>query len=351
MDGINRYTKKIVSELQTLIPDSQVLSNVESHFENIAQTPESLSAFGFKGNLKRLIWMQTVLPGRLRKNNISVFYSPVPDAMMFPNCKQIITIHDIIPLIYPQFSPRLSYYFKTFLPRLIKKSEVVIAISQATKNDIMEYFDTPAEKIKVVHSAHNEMLFYKRSADEIARMKQKYHIDGDFLLCMGETRPYKNIKGLIRAFSLAKVDHVRLVIAGNLGPLEKDIIGLSKNLGIADNIIRLGFVPDDDLACLYSEAKGFVFPSFYEGFGFPPLEAMACGTPVIASNAASIPEVCGEAALYFNPHDDAEMASCLAKFLNDKHLQADLRQKAIQRAGQFNYQKSASQIAEIIQSI
>lgn len=228
---------------------------------------------------------------------------------------------------------------------------MIITMSHSTQQDLMEHFDVDEKKITVIYQGYDDTIFYWRGKKEISRVRTKYSIDSEFLLAVGDTRPYKNMAGLLKVFSKTKTDKIILVIVGKITPSDKSILNLLTIPGMRDKLKFLGFVPDEDLACLYSGARGFVFPSLYEGFGLPPLEAMACGCAVVASNTSSIPEVCGQAALYFDPYDTKSMVLQLKEFLRDDYIVEQLREKAIRQAGLFNYSETAKQIKLTIDKV
>ncbi|MEW6102605.1 MAG: glycosyltransferase family 1 protein [bacterium] len=297
---------------------------------------------GFNRNLIRLIWEQTLLPYKAR--NASLLYSPIPEGVLKFNKKQVITIHDVLPLKYPEIYPRMKYYFRYVLPILLRSSSTIICVSSNTKNDIIEYYKIKDKPIYVVHNGINLQRFYPR--------KEKRIIYEKYLFYLGDMRPYKNLEMAIRAFVILGLKDIKFIIGGRKDSkfypkIEKMVNDLSLN----DRVIFLDYVPSDLLPYLYSEASAFLFPSFYEGFGFPPLEAMACGCPVIVSNAASLPEVCGDAAYYVDPYNPEDIAKGIYKVLTDKDLQNSLRQKGLQRAKMFSWEKTAGEILNVFGDI
>jgi glycosyltransferase involved in cell wall biosynthesis len=345
-DGLNRYVGEILkgflsrssnfrvytaaTELARLYSQQVTAINSRSIYKNIYRN-------NLQGNLSRLLWHQTTLPRRLKRDNISLFYSPVPEGMLYPYCPQVITIHDLLPIRFPETYPRVKYYFRYILPKLIAASQAIIAVSEYTKQEIETYFVNCDRPIYVVPQGYRSDIFKQLPAEVGDSVCQKYRLDR-FILCVGETRSYKNIRRLIEAFSKVQLSGVELAIVGQLNKLDKALLDFPQQLRIGDRVKFLGYVSDADLAALYNAAKAFIFPSLYEGFGIPPLEAMACGCPVVASRVASIPEVCGCAAYYIDPESVDSLADGIYQVLNNKKIENYLKNEGLERAQKFRSQ-------------
>ncbi|MGC9505234.1 glycosyltransferase family 4 protein [Baaleninema sp.] len=283
----------------------------------------------------------------LMKHKINLFYSPVPEGMLFPVCPQIVTVHDILPIVFPESYPRVQYYFRYILPLILIQSKAIIAISDNTKKDIESQFDIKNKPIHVVYQGYKKSIFNTRNKDRDREILQKYYLK-PFILCVGETRPYKNIRRLMEAFSRVKLPNVELAIVGKLNKLDREIVDYPRHLGIGNRVKFLGFVPDESLAALYRSAIAFAFPSLYEGFGIPLLEAMACGCPVIASHVASIPEVCGDAAEYVDPWSVESIATGIYRVATDVSLRSTLREGGLERVKLFNTHRMFEEIIGIL---
>jgi len=352
--GLNRYTSELLKELMkregefityTTMPEVR-----EQYGEKVMLVPEVLSEYGFRGNLLRLLWHQFNLTVSILKEKASLFYSPIPEGMLFPVCPQIITVHDVIPLLFPESMPRLKYYHQWILPNLLRVSGAVIVTSESTKKDVQKYYNISDKPLHVVYQGYREDVFYPSPSQEVQKAKYKYNLQ-DFILCVGETRPYKNMRRLVEAFARAGVPSLELAIVGRINRLDQELVNLPQHLGIEGKVKFLGYVPDDDLAGLYGGAKTFVFPSLYEGFGIPPLEAMACGCPVVVSKAASLPEVCGDAAYYVDPYNVDSIAEGIFKVSNDETLRTSLKEKGLERVKLFSYRKAADEIIKIFNAL
>jgi glycosyltransferase involved in cell wall biosynthesis len=284
-------------------------------------------------------------------------------------CPTVVTIHDISFEHYPQFfSPRDRFILKTLVPRSAQQAAQVITVSQHAKREIIERYHLPPEKTTVTYEAAGEQFQPVADPDSLQAVRAKYGIgDGAFVLALGNLQPRKNIARLAAAFAQVmnteqSPDHSIppgrfrvpqsssppiLVIAGKAQWRESEVYQAVKQAGIERQVIFPGYVDDADLPALYSAATVFVYPSLYEGFGLPPLEAMACGTPVICSNAASLPEVVGDAALLVEPTDTASLAQALFQVLGDPALRSDLSRSGLQRAGQFSWTRCALETLQV----
>jgi glycosyltransferase involved in cell wall biosynthesis len=352
--GIQRYSLEVLREM--LARDPVVVGFVAS--PRVAEEngrvrlvgPQTMTRASFSGNLLRLGWHQAALPARLRRERTEVFYSTVPDGMLFPSCPQVVTVHDLIPLRFPGSSPRLQHYFRLVVPRVLRASAAIVAMSDATRRDIEHYYGIGGERVHVVHQGYRRDLFRPAAGDEVERVRARFGLRR-YLLAVGEGRPYKNIPGLLRAFARLRDPGLELVLAGRASAREIDLPGLAVALGVGERVRFLGFVPDNDLSPLYAGAEAFVFPSLFEGFGIPPLEAMACGCPVVCSDRASMPEVCGDTAVYVDPSDVASIAAGVERVLSDAALNQRLRRDGPRRAATFSCGSAAERILQVLRSV
>jgi glycosyltransferase involved in cell wall biosynthesis len=257
--------------------------------------------------------------------------------------KLIVTIYDISFLIVPEYhiEANRQHCLEGTLDA-VRYADCIVAISHSGKEDLVHYFDADPDKIVVTHLAAKD-IFSPRGLEERDRVLEKYGIPGDFIFTVGSFEPRKNIGTLVRAYMNLPErvkNHYSLVIAGGKGWMNSDIELLIESQDTA-RIRRIGYVDEQDLPSLYSAAAVFVYPSYYEGFGLPILEAMSCGAPVITSNTSSMPEIGGGAALYFDPTDVQQLNTLLLEVTGDENLRNDLSRKGIKRAGEFSWDKTA----------
>lgn len=351
--GLGVYTHELVLELLTaewdydftVYSSSPALKKMYPE-KVIRVSPLTSPGLGFKGHLIRLLWQQTMLPFKVRRQNASLLYSTVPEGILFSPVKQIITMHDILPLRYPEMSPRMKYHFYYTVPILLKNSQAVICPSENTKQDVITYYAIKDKPIYVISEGLNRQMFYPREKGVV----QKRYGLGNYLLYIGDMRPYKNLERSLEAFARLNMNDLSFVIGGKKDPrfyprIEKRVEALS----LKDKVVFLDYVPEEDLPQLYSEAEVFVFPSLYEGFGLPPLEAMACGCPVVVSNAASLPEVCGDAVRYVDPYDVESIAQGIHEVLTDEMMRQNLRAKGLERAELFSWERAAKEHLKIFE--
>ena len=235
-----------------------------------------------------------------------------------------------------------------------RKSGKIIAVSNSTKEDLMKIYKINTKKIKVVYSGINSLSSIEYSKSSISEIKKKYNLPENYILYLGTIEPRKNIIGIIRAFEELKKyntkKNYKLVIAGSRGWLCKDVFEVAKNSAVMNDIIFTGFIDDDDKSILYKLADIFVYPSFYEGFGFPPLEAMQNTTPVITSNFSSLPEAVGDTAITVNPYNIDELARAMKDLLGDENLRNNLIEKGIKQTKKFSWQKCAEETLDVLKS-
>ena len=301
-------------------------------------------------------WDQIQLPRALKEEKIDIFLSPYYKKPFFTPCKSIITIHDLNSFFLPSISIKGWFknqlYFRILLKLSSRKADKIITVSQYTKKDIVEYFQALEEKIEVVYLGVDER--YHPISSNLEETVSKYGVNEKFIFYFGNFNPHKNIKALIETYySLPEKikSEYQLVLGGRR---DKYCIGLEKmvrHLKIGKRVVFTGFISEEDLPLIYSAAKLFVFPSLREGFGLPPLEAMACGIPVIASNTTSLPEVVGEAGILVDPYKVDEIKAAIVKVLTNSTLRDDLIKRGLERARRFTSKKTADQILKIFAEV
>ncbi|TRU86736.1 MAG: glycosyltransferase family 1 protein [Microcystis novacekii Mn_MB_F_20050700_S1] len=283
----------------------------------------------------------------------------LPPEELTGNLPRLLTIYDLIPIKATEFvPPSLTNYFQKIINSVNIQKDWVTCISEYTRQEFCEYTGMSLERAFVTPLAADEQFYPVDNPEEIQLTRQRYNLpEGDYFLCLAShLEPRKNIPFLIRSFiqlinEQPNLD-INLVLIGSLRHKRPELITLMEELKAYQNrVIFTGYVPDEDLSALYSGAKAFIFPSLQEGFGLPILEAMQCGTPVISSNATSLPEVAGEAAILINPYDKDELSQAMLNLLSDEKLRNELTQKGIERAKQFSWSKCAQETVEIYKKI
>jgi glycosyltransferase involved in cell wall biosynthesis len=349
--GLGIYTHEVVTELlkYSYEVDFIVYSNSkklkDSHPNRVRYVTGPISPdLGLKGHLMRILWQQT-LPLKLRNQNTSLVYSTVPEGILFPYPNQIITIHDLIPIKYPELCPTLKYHYYYSLPLLLRNSRAVICDSENTKKDVLEFYKSYDKPIHVVPIGYDRKKFHPQ---ERGIVRKKYGFM-NYLLYVGDLRPYKNLERSIEAFGSLNLESFKFVIVGKKDPrfypaLQKKV----EQLSLEEKVDFMGYVPEQDLASLYSEAAALVFPSLYEGFGLPLLEAMACGCPVITSNFSSMPEVCQEAAFYVDPLRIESIADGIRQVIGKPNLREILIKKGFDRVQSFSWERTAGEILKVL---
>ena len=269
--------------------------------------------------------------------------------------KLVVTIHDITPLLLPQYHNRYTRtYIRNKLLSIGERADRIIAVSENTKRDIMHSLSIPESKIKVIYEAIDKSYHPIEDIKFLNRIRKRYTLPDKFILHVGTIEPRKNITRLIKAFSTLKkmksLKH-KLVIAGQKGWRYSDIFREVKDLDLEGEVIFIGYVSEEDLPGLYNAAQVFVYPSLYEGFGLAPLEAMACGTPVICSHTSSLPEVVGDVAILVDPYNIDEMARAIGEVLTDEGLRQEMGAKGLKRASLFSWEKTARETLSVYRDL
>lgn len=295
----------------------------------------------------------------LKKAKLDLMHFTHFNAPIFYKKPSVVTVHDLTLSFYPGKKMNSAFYraaYNLVLKSAVKHSRRVIAVSENTKQDLIEIVGTPSSKVEVVYEGVCEQFGPRGNKEQLERVKLKYGISKDFLLYTGVWRGHKNLVNLIKSFALirdgAEGFDVSLVITGEEDPYYPEVKRTVSELGLEHHVIYTGMVSEAELVALYQAAKVYVFPSLYEGFGLPPLEAMRCGTPVVASKTSCIPEICGEHnALFFDPYDPEDMANAVRKVLLDPTLQAELRECGLKHSLKFSWGKMAKETLEIYESV
>jgi glycosyltransferase involved in cell wall biosynthesis len=261
----------------------------------------------------------------------------------------VVSVHDLAYEHYPQFfSPAEAARFRALVPLTIRRAAGVLTLSEFSKRDIVQRYCVPPEKVVVAPCAADPMFRPLHDAARLANVRERYGTGERFILCVGNLQPRKNLGTLIAAYvHLRRADATRhrLVLVGRKAWLYDDIFAVARASGYAGELVFTGYVPDADVAALYNAADLFVYPSLFEGFGLPPLEAMACGTPVVTANTSSFPEVVGDAALTVDPLDAEALAGAMAAALRDAGLRARLSARGLRQAARFSWEATARIIA------
>ncbi|BAY31815.1 group 1 glycosyl transferase [Nostoc carneum NIES-2107] len=336
--GISNYAQNLFPYLKILKPT--LLTSKKYPEFNCYIVPDNLTpAQGTKGHFRRLIWTQFQIPQIYQKLKSHLLFSPVPEAPLYTNCRFVVMFHDLIPLRFPRrFSPLIPYH-RYYTPQVLKQAQHIICNSQATAKDIIDFYQIPSSKITPILLAYDRTHFRPLNLPT-----------SNYFLYIGRQDTYKNVHRLISAFaSLPNSKDYELWL---VGPSDRrytpTLQAQVTELGIADRVKFLDYVPYSELPTIINGAIALVFPSLWEGFGLPVLEAMACGTPVITSNISSLPEVAGDAAILINPYSTEEITAAMQAVANDSSLRSHLSTQGIARANQFSWEKTGQATAEVL---
>jgi glycosyltransferase involved in cell wall biosynthesis len=354
--GIGTYIRNLLRHLARLDHDTEyVLLCRESDLQLAAQLgPNFRSVCEPSPNYS--LREQIHVPWVLRRERPDVFHAPHYVLPPGVPCRSVVTIHDCIHLVFPQYLPNrvAQAYATAAMWAATRRSDRILTVSEASKRDILRLFNVGPEKVDVVHNAIDEGFSVTPTDEQMARIRERYQLNHRFALYVGNIKPHKNLTRLIEAFSAVRrsgLDDLTLLIIGDeiskLPVLRRAV----HSHQLHKHVRFLGYMTDDALTVLYRLASVFVFPSLYEGFGLPPLEAMACGTPVVTSNVSSLPEVAGDAAVLVDPYDTESIADGMRRVLTDPALAEDLRRKGLQRARQFSWTRSVEKTLQVYRDV
>jgi glycosyltransferase involved in cell wall biosynthesis len=302
---------------------------------------------------------QYKLPQHAKKDKLDVFHAPCLTSPLWMDIPLVVTIHDMI-WYYPSRYTKgkfllnkrkfMQWYYRMVPAYAIQKADAIITVSHSSKQSIIDYLRIEDEKIFVTHEAPAAIYHPVESNGKMNLVREKYGLTRNFILAVGSTDPRKNINTLLKAFALLPEslrEQYQLVIVWNHKLLESTTLKAAKQQGISDQILFLRNVEDEDLALIYNLATLFVFPSLEEGFGLPPLEAMACGTPVLAADNSSLPEIVGDAALQFSAENVGELTKLISNVLINPELQHNMKERGIGRAACFSWKKCGMETIDV----
>jgi glycosyltransferase involved in cell wall biosynthesis len=293
------------------------------------------------------------LAASMRKNKIDVyigFFADFFPLFFFLPVKKIWLIHDLVWKLFPETTDMNSRYKNRAIVRNMKRADLLLSVSENTRKDLLGLLDIKKE-IVTLHNAADRKVFYKADSKSVALIKKKYGITRPYILSVCTLEPRKNLAALLDAYAkIERRGRHQLVLVGMSGWKNTKLFDMIERHPAKDSILVTGYVPAEDLAPLYSGAAVFVFPTLYEGFGMPVLEAMQCGCPVISSTSSSIPEVAGDACVLVDPLDTEGLASSMANVLSDRTLRNGMSRKGLARSKEFSWEKSAARLRAIIKS-
>jgi len=364
--GIGWLAYNVVRGLKDRYPVNEYIMQFFSlKNENQEKEVESLKKSGFTTEvckwfsltLYKMIWPFLPIPYTLfmkKRADINLFFNYyIPPGV---KGKKVVMIHDMAYMAYPETVNRKTYYMlKMNVKKAAKKADKIITISEFSKNEIMKYLGIPAEKIEVMPVGVDTKVFHVcNDRDKIENTKSKYGIEGEYILYLGTLEPRKNIVRMIDAYAKLKKeqkDVPKFVFAGRKGWMYDEIFEKVKEYGLEEDVIFTGYIDQGDAPLLMNGASAFLFVSLYEGFGMPVLEAMACGTPVITANAASMPEVIGDCGLLADPMSADSIKECMAKIVNREVDIEDMTKRALERCEMFTWEKAAEKVMEVFESV
>lgn len=362
--GIGNYVRNLVAAMLAQDSSNQYTLLTSGRPTRERPLPEAANVRGrsitIPDRYLNLVWYRWRLPlyATYFSGQVDIYHGPdfvLPPIGRKPH--KVVTVHDVAFLEHPEYAvPSLAAYLKKVVPEAVATADVVCTVSQEVSRTLMKHFQVPREKLTEIPNGVGP--YFRRITDPIllGATQHKFGLRHPLILAVGTMEPRKNHLGLIRAFyklqkQKKKKGPAMLALVGGKGWLYEETQALVAELKLENKVRFLGRVSDFELVTLYSQADVFVFPSFFEGFGVPPLEAMACGVPVITSNTSALPEVVGDAALLIDPHDIGAIANAISQVLENEQLQEQLRQKGYERAKQYTWAESARKMLSVYQKL
>jgi glycosyltransferase involved in cell wall biosynthesis len=359
--GVGNYVLNLIQNLRQVDPDTEYFflglrKNLPLLGTLVKEQNSMVTLFTHENHPLSDFWEHFVLPIRLTKNKIDVFHGP---ASLIPFRKNhyrvVVTIHDLVAFLFPETIPRkYGSYMRYLLRQGVKKADKIISVSYHTRQDLVDILKVPPEKIIVIHEAPSPIFRPYHQNEVRAQLEQRYGITKKYIYHLGNIEPRKNLIVLMEAFTKVCQEfgsEYQLVVSGQKGWLIRSLSRFLKNYPVLDQVFFTGYIPMEDLPLLMNGAEVFVFPSLYEGFGLPVLEAMSCGTPVISSNVSSIPEIVGSAGVLVDPNDSSGLAEQIVHLLKNTDERNRLGQAGLEKAAHFSWIDAAQKTLQVYRSV
>jgi len=349
--GVSFYTSNLLKGLSKIdkkneyvfLYNTNSLMGTYSKYKNVKEVVINIQ--------NKLLWDQIGVPKVVKSEKIDIIFNPKLSIPLFAPSKKVFTLVGLEQFALPNVFKWYDHiYFRIMIPLFCRRANTIIVMTNTGKNDLMKYLNVSRDKIEVIYGAYHKRFKVTKNIENLLAIKQKYNLPEKYMLFVGGLTPLKNFSNIIKAFKIIKNKiPVKLIVAGfKRWKYAKDL-ELIKKLKLQNDIITLGFVPDDDLPYLYNSAQCLIFPSLYEGFGIPLLEAQACGCPVICSKTGCTPEVSGGAASLVNPYNYKEIAQAIYDVLNNRDLREKLIEAGLENVKKFSWSKAAKQTLELFE--
>ena len=356
--GLGLYALHLIRELDALGERLVVFTSrpeaIDAPGARIERVPAALRPErGAQGHLARLLWTQLGLRLRVARLRPRLILNVMPEGLLRPAVPQVTVVHDVLPLRSPEEYPRQQYYFRHYVPAVLRASGAVIVSSESTRRDLVDFYRLSPDKLHVVLLGYDTARFVPTAPAGFRPAGAAPQDGAPYALFVGNVMPHKNLLRLVDAFAAAATDVPgRLVIRGWGRPRHvRAVRERIAALGVAARVDWRQYARDDDLPDLYRRARMLLLPSLYEGFGLTALEAMACGTPVIVSHRSSLPEVTGNAALFVDPEDSTSIASAIRRLFTDESLAKTYAARGLARAQLFSWEKTARAVQSILHRV
>ena len=356
--GINRYISGLLTHLPQAAPELEIVAFVGEARLRDEPPPDVRLAYPLwptaNRRVTRIAWEQLAQPFALWQHGIDLVHGMAYALPLLRTARGVVTVHDLSFLLYPAVFNRVNRLYVSAITRqTVRRAQAVIADSTNTRDDLVRLLGVSPQKVVAIPLGV-DAKYTPATPAQLDAFRQRQGLPDRFILYLGTLEPRKNLPVLVRAYAeLRRADPAAptLVLAGGAGWRYAPLFGLVEELGLKDSVLFPGFVPQVDLPLWYAAAEVLAYPSLYEGFGLPPLEAMACGTPVVTSTASSLPEVVGDAGMLVPPDDPAALAHALHHLLTEADLRAEMRARGLARAAQFTWQRTAQMTAEVYQRV